>query len=124
VSVVGDAKGRPAHFIYSIASPDWRNGPIAESTFFTCFAQTPQFYRAYDRLLTKHMSKHEGIGHDLTLVGFSPWIHWACKYGEPVAWLIQSFRETTGRFLSVDSLGMQVWGTSDMAYSIIQRGGW
>jgi len=27
-----------------------------------------QFYRAYDRLLTKHMSKNGGIGHDLTLV--------------------------------------------------------
>ena len=27
-----------------------------------------QFFREYDRLLTKHMSKHEGIGHDLTLV--------------------------------------------------------
>lgn len=30
-----------------------------------------QFYRAYDKLLTRHMSKHEGIGHDLTLVGCS-----------------------------------------------------
>ena len=40
-----------------------------------------------------------------------------------MTWLIQSFREAAGRFLSVDSLGMQVWGASDMAYSVIQRGG-
>ncbi len=30
--------------------------------------QPPQMYKSYDRLLTQHMSKHQGIGHDLTLV--------------------------------------------------------
>ncbi len=27
-----------------------------------------QLYKAYDKLLTRHMSKNQGIGHDLTLV--------------------------------------------------------
>ena len=32
---------------------------------------TSQYYKAYDKLLSKHMSKSEGIGLDLTLVSLA-----------------------------------------------------
>ncbi|KAF5836328.1 hypothetical protein DUNSADRAFT_6055 [Dunaliella salina] len=45
----------------------WQHRELPESVAEACSPQELEFYHKYDQLLTKHMSKHEGIGHDLTL---------------------------------------------------------
>ncbi|KAJ9527221.1 hypothetical protein QJQ45_025502 [Haematococcus lacustris] len=45
----------------------WKHRQLPGSVSEACSPQEREFYRAYDKLLTKYMSHHEGVGHDLTL---------------------------------------------------------